>query len=277
MLKGGYDIISMLENRGLSRNDAIYINSVIKSSEIPFLINSLLSENTESEEELRYLLYEYGIDLEEKYKNCEILDEKDIYFKKYGFNVKSQYSNELNDLLEYKNIPVLISGPNIYFTVPDDITLYMIDNFITEKDDDMSKYTKISGSRLDEKVIGFSNDIERKRLAKLAGIKEDFGDFGITDDGAISADSIDDVPAIDDNQIDNNVMDVTDVPVQSDVVPTTNSEAMNSILDFLNSIQTQLPDVRLSEYKTLVIKVNDLANQVKSMGGSYLGERNMKG
>lgn len=279
MLKGGYDIVSMLEDRGLSRNDAIYINSVIEKDEIPYLINSLLSENTESEDELRGILYEYGIDLEEEYKNCFILSENDKFHTKYGFNVKSEYSPELNDLLEMKNIPYLIKNSDIYFTVPDDMTLYMIDNFITERKQHMSKYTKISEARLNEKVLGFSNDIERRRLAKLAGLKEDYSDFNLDDDGSmdapVSADTVD-APEVTD-----------DIAVQdggyvepSDVVPSSNSEAMDSILDFFNSIQSLLPDVRLCEYKTLVIKSNELANQIKSMGGSYLSEhseRKMKG
>lgn len=265
MLEGGYDIVSMLEGRGLSRNDAIYINSVIEREQIPYLVNSLLSENTESEDELRGILYEYGIDLEEEYNNCYVLSENDPFHKKYGFNVKAEYSPELDDLLESKNIPYLINKTNIYFTVPDDIALYAIDNFISERKH-MSKFTKISESRLNEKVLGFSNNIERQRLMKLAGLKEDY-----PEDDFVSSDTIDEPEVTDTITVpDGGIVE----PV--DVVPTTNSEAMNSIMDAFNSIQSLLPDVRLSEYKTLVIQSNELVNQIKSMGGNYLSEDRKK-
>lgn len=279
MLKCGYDIISMLQDRGLSKWDAIYVLSNIDNDQIPYLINSLLSHNSESEDELRGILYQYGIDLEDEYYNCEILDGNDKFFKSYGFNVKTEYQDFLEDMFEEKSIPYTISNTNIYFYVPDDATLYMIDNFISEGKKKMTKYTNISTKRIDEKAIGFSNSIERRRLAQLAGIKEDFnfsdeGDIETAnpnvDMGDVSADAIG-APEI--------ATDVSVPPIvdQDTVVPVSNSEAMNFILDSLNSIQAQLPDVRLSEYKTLVIKVNDLASQVKAMGGSYLSERRMKG
>ena len=63
-------------------------------------------------------------------------------------------------------------------------------------------------------------------------------------------------------------------------VPTTGpsvSEAMGDIQDHLNNIQAKLSDIRLNEYKALVRKLQDLANQVQSMGKDYLGEeRKMK-
>lgn len=278
MLKGGYDIVSMLEARGLSRSDAIYIKNVIKREEIPYLINSLLSENMESEEELRGLLYEYNIDLEDDVPNCEILNPEDKFFKVYGFNVKSEYSNELNDLLTIKNIPFLIKGDSIYYDCPDDITLYAINKFIEKKEKDMTKYTKLSESLVNGRVIGFSNDKERRRLAKLAGLKEDFGDFDVSDDGSID-------PALDDTtsmNVDPSVdMIDQDAPIDTvngmdTTVPSSNSEAMDIISDAFNTIQENLPNVRLSEYKPLVIRANELSDQIKTMGGSYLSERKLK-
>jgi len=53
----------------------------------------------------------------------------------------------------------------------------------------------------------------------------------------------------------------------------TQSEAMAQIEDALNSIQTGLADIRLSEYKSLVQKLQDLTNQAQVMGRDYLGER----
>jgi hypothetical protein len=51
------------------------------------------------------------------------------------------------------------------------------------------------------------------------------------------------------------------------------SEAMAQIEDALNSIQTGLADIRLSEYKSLIKKLQDLTNQAQMMGRDYLGER----
>jgi hypothetical protein len=54
------------------------------------------------------------------------------------------------------------------------------------------------------------------------------------------------------------------------------SEAFSQIEDHLNGVQSMLGDVKLSEYKSLVKKLEDLAGQVRLMGRDYLGERRMK-
>jgi hypothetical protein len=51
---------------------------------------------------------------------------------------------------------------------------------------------------------------------------------------------------------------------------------MAQIEDALNSIQTGLADIRLSEYKSLIKKLQDLTNQAQMMGRDYLGERRKK-
>ena len=70
--------------------------------------------------------------------------------------------------------------------------------------------------------------------------------------------------------------DVSAGPITTDVVPVQNSEAMNAIDNNLNSIQTSLPDIRISEYKSLVRRLQDLTNQVQSMGKDYLGEQRVE-
>lgn len=50
------------------------------------------------------------------------------------------------------------------------------------------------------------------------------------------------------------------------------SGAYGQILDHLNTIQNSLGDVKLSEYRSLIAKLEDLAVQVKGMGRDYLGE-----
>lgn len=51
------------------------------------------------------------------------------------------------------------------------------------------------------------------------------------------------------------------------------SEAYTQIQDHLNNIQASLGDVKLSEYRSLIAKLEALAVQVKSMGRDYLGEQ----
>lgn len=55
------------------------------------------------------------------------------------------------------------------------------------------------------------------------------------------------------------------------VVPTS-SQAYSQILDHLNNIQKSLADIRLSEYRSLLQKLDDLSTQVRNMGRDYLGE-----
>jgi hypothetical protein len=72
--------------------------------------------------------------------------------------------------------------------------------------------------------------------------------------GAIGSDPIEAIPAI--------------APEQS--------EAMMMIEDDLNAIQAKLPEIRISEYKSLVQKLLNITNQVQMMGRDYLGERRKK-
>jgi len=62
------------------------------------------------------------------------------------------------------------------------------------------------------------------------------------------------------------------VPGMDPMMPT-QSDAMSQIEDALNSIQSGLADIRLSEYKSLIQKLQDLTNQAQMMGRDYLGER----
>lgn len=66
-----------------------------------------------------------------------------------------------------------------------------------------------------------------------------------------------------------------EMPMGVPVMPT-QSDAFSQIEDALNNIQTQLGDVKLSEYKSIVKKLEDLAGQVRVMGRDYLGERRLR-
>jgi hypothetical protein len=65
---------------------------------------------------------------------------------------------------------------------------------------------------------------------------------------------------------------VEPVPGMAPAAPT-QSEAMAQIEDSLNGIQSMLADIRLSEYKSLIQKLQDLTNQAQMMGRDYLGEQ----
>lgn len=62
-------------------------------------------------------------------------------------------------------------------------------------------------------------------------------------------------------------------PVAGMAAVPTQSDAMAQIEDALNNIQTGLADIRLSEYKSLIQKLQDLTNQAQMMGRDYLGEQ----
>ena len=59
-------------------------------------------------------------------------------------------------------------------------------------------------------------------------------------------------------------------------VTATDSEAYTMIQDHLNEIQDSLGDVKLSEYRSLIAKLDALSMQIKSMGRDYLGETRRK-
>jgi len=52
----------------------------------------------------------------------------------------------------------------------------------------------------------------------------------------------------------------------------TDSQAYTEIQDHLNNIQNSLGDVKLSEYRSLLAKLDALSSQIRSMGRDYLGE-----
>lgn len=142
------------------------------------------------------------------------------------------------------------------------------------RDHDLSTSSKT----INEGKLGFSNMesigmqnnfINFKRLAELSGLREDDLNLLPTD----PTDQID----VDDSYVDDDYLGLSTDVVDTTIVPVeVNSEAMSSIMDFLNNIQTLLPDIRLCEYKPLMIKLGDLYSQTQSMGAGYLSERKKK-
>ena len=113
-------------------------------------------------------------------------------------------------------------------------------------------------SLTEDQKLGFN---QNKKLQELAGITPSFSDedviTSIPDDYTDDADiAVDEVTPID-------VSDNTEVPVD-------NSDEYNQIQDCLNSIQSLMPDIRLCEYKPLMIKVQELNDQVKNIAKNYL-------
>jgi hypothetical protein len=63
-----------------------------------------------------------------------------------------------------------------------------------------------------------------------------------------------------------------DAGMGSDLGVVAASPAFTLIDDALNSIQQNLPDVKISEYKTLIQRLEDLQVQLQQIGKSYLGD-----
>jgi hypothetical protein len=150
---------------------------------------------------------------------------------------------------------------------------------------------------LNEGVVGFADVIPLFRLRELAGLpptpmdppvdpvgveppSADGADVDIAPDIAAPDPSVDLAVPVDSAPVDSLSGDVdpiapdADAPVNVDVVGgATPSPAMASIDDHLNNVQLQLPDIKMSEYKILVHKLQDLATQLQAMGRDYLGEK----
>lgn len=104
-------------------------------------------------------------------------------------------------------------------------------------------------------------------------------DMGIDTDAEVMdpmAGPVDDM-GMDDMDMDMGMDDIGgmpgDLPPMDDaIVAPMDSQAYTEIQDHLNSIQASLGDVKLSEYRSLIAKLEALTVQVRSMGRDYLGE-----
>lgn len=310
MFDDGQDIKQLLIDRGLSKLDALYVDMSVSGMERVYLKNALLADNTESNDTIRAILSKFNICFEQDYKNLRLNNGR------YNVIVTIPDFDKCEDFLYFlddKAIPFVQDGDTFFIKCPDDHTSVIIDDYvsilnnnkikenkmnknkrsisdITNKTMSTKNIIKESKNSLSETKLGFSgisnlgvkqtNLFDINRLAELAGINED---FGIDDIDTTGVDDISvDAPIDDEFSIDTTdgmeTGDISDVDIDSSVttVPVSNSDAMSSILDNLNSIQLQLPDIRLSEYKSLMIKVDELNAQLKTMGASYLGERRLR-
>lgn len=182
-------------------------------------------------------------------------------------------------------------------------------------DGQLSMVSADSVSRLDERVLGITTVNPLFRLRELAGLApapmappevpsevgapnditmgsdiEDLG--GDVDPAATDLDDLGSEPPMDAPEMGGVPGDLGAAPVEvpgampgdmgagpslaQGIMAPSQSEAFGQIEDHLNGVQAMLGDVKLSEYKSLVKKLEDLAGQVRLMGRDYLGERRMK-
>jgi len=125
--------------------------------------------------------------------------------------------------------------------------------------------------------ISPSTDMDDAALGidDLALDSDDLDDVGL-DDPAMAGDFAD---AVDMDDLGDDGIDDMDVDLDMDAqgsgavtMGSDSSPAYNLISDALASIQGSLPDVKISEYKTLIQRLEELTNQLRQVGQSYLGE-----
>lgn len=175
-------------------------------------------------------------------------------------------------------------------------------------DGQLSMVSADSVSRLDERVLGINTVEPLFRLRELAGLApapltpptapkapetapsditmgSDIDDLGgDVEPAPTDLDDLGSEPPMDAPEMGGVPGDLPPNPVEvpggpslaQGIMAPTQSEAFSQIEDHLNGVQAMLGDVKLSEYKSLVKKLEDLAGQVRLMGRDYLGERRMK-
>ncbi len=232
------------------------------------------------------------------------VDQKDIFNRKAKHKTR-EYGEKIE--LEAKD-NVLVNGREAIITIPKGpqglVGVLMDGQLVMVNRDDIQ--------RIDEGVLGFTKIDPLFRLRELAGLppapQHSPGDVSMPDDNvAVFTDKVsdpgDDMPGGVPGDIDplaqspedlgnpddlgdpddlaglSSIEPVADPSVDPmpsvDVVGTQSepSPAMTAIDDHLNNVQLSLPDVKISEYKMVLHKLQDLANQLQSMGKDYLGER----
>jgi hypothetical protein len=123
-----------------------------------------------------------------------------------------------------------------------------------------------------------TDEMDAVVTSALPGIgADDDMDLGIEDGSGIDADDLsDDDFGMDDLEMDPSPAgsfagDGMDMGMGAPMGGTDASPAYMLIDDALSSIQGSLPDVKISEYKTLIQRLEELTNQLRQIGQSYLG------
>jgi hypothetical protein len=124
-------------------------------------------------------------------------------------------------------------------------------------------------------AMGVDNDVDGLGIDDMELDGDDLDDVGLDDPAmagdfadAVEMDDLDDMSDVDaDIDLDLGAQGTGAVTMGTDASP-----AYTLISDALASIQGSLPDVKISEYKTLIQRLEELTNQLRQVGQSYLGE-----
>lgn len=289
----GTDLVNLI--------NALQSNTSESVSQINDIISKFGTQISIEEDEYLNAMYDNeDVDNLNHLKELDNNTTEDVILSKAGFKyeatIDKDKTDSFMDWLDENNIDYITDGNGTFnIKCNDRETLYKINQKVSklksklirdEKEKAMSSNTNDRKS-VNEGVMGLVSLQPINRLMELAGIKADTV-TPISSDSP--SDDMDDdvVTTIPDDSDDMGMDDdmdqdiPTDVPSNMDgidsevITPEACSPAMNQINDYLNNIQTMIPDIKMSEYKPLMIKVQDLNTQVQSMGRGYLGERKLK-
>lgn len=189
---------------------------------------------------------------------------------------KKVFDESIDEILDKSQESVMYNGNSVRVKVPNgpNGTIGII------VDGKLKMVDESEIQRIDEGVLGFTQVNPLFRLRELAGIKEevenestDSAGFAIDDEFDFEDEFGFDTETGDLDQGPIDLPPVLDVPMDGGPVQ---SEAYACIEDKINDIRDLLGEVKLSEYRGLVKKLEELTNQVRSMGRDYLGERRKK-
>jgi len=139
--------------------------------------------------------------------------------------------------------------------------------------DKFGRNAKHKKQNIDESIMGNIKNMDTLcRLKELAGINSsvDAFDNDFVDDDILKLNNIPDttseeLPDFKYDDLEDNMNEFEE--------DTENSEAMDIIEYMLNNIQKKLSDIRLREFKPLIVKLKDITNQIQTTGCNYLSER----
>lgn len=228
------DLASLLSKRGVSNDKAELIQNRLNGTDLLNLIFDLKDGSSESIQNANQILSKFDIIIKEG--------------KRMAYNNVIRTNVKLDDFLKENNIPYDKKMGNLFFMDVDSKTKSLVENFISEN----------------------KNMNRNRRIMELAGITPSMEPDTPAPDATPDIDGDDDIfTSIPDEetQDDSSVPVVTD---DNDTVPLECSPEMSQIQDAINNIQTLAPEVKVSELKTVVIRVKELYDQIQNLGRSYL-------
>ena len=133
--------------------------------------------------------------------------------------------------------------------------------------------------KIEEGVMGMTSMPGLRRMMELAGMPMGDVEQMAPEQGAIpplepasdDIDFTDGIDSVDSSDFDVDPLDAEEMGGVEEPMPM-NSPAYDEIDAALNTIQSSLPDVKLSEYKTLIQRLEELQVQLQQIGKSFLGD-----